>query len=82
MVRYVGVGVGVGAQKANEAISAASLAASAALAEVEGRGPTEAPARLGERHKLITGLQVGWGRGGVQSSPGPQEAMAMARWHG
>lgn len=44
--------------QASEAIAAASLAASAALADSEGKGPTEAPAYLGKRHELIAGLQV------------------------
>ncbi|GFR45894.1 hypothetical protein Agub_g7350 [Astrephomene gubernaculifera] len=42
----------------SEALSAASLAASAALAEAGARGPTQPPQHLGERHKLITGLQA------------------------
>ncbi|KAG2484062.1 hypothetical protein HYH03_017082 [Edaphochlamys debaryana] len=44
--------------KAHEAIGLASLAASDALAETAGKGPTEAPQYLGERHKLIAGLQA------------------------
>ncbi|KAG2451720.1 hypothetical protein HYH02_003500 [Chlamydomonas schloesseri] len=44
--------------KTCEAIAAASLAASAALAEAAGKGPLEAPQHLGERHNLITGLQA------------------------
>eukprot|EP00198_Chlamydomonas_reinhardtii_P008597 XP_001697934.1 predicted protein [Chlamydomonas reinhardtii] len=44
--------------KTSEAIAAASLAASAALAEAAGKGPLEAPQHLGERHNLITGLQA------------------------
>ncbi|GIL90780.1 hypothetical protein Vretifemale_18510, partial [Volvox reticuliferus] len=42
----------------HEKIAAASLKASAELAETGGQGPTDAPAYLGERHKLIQGLQA------------------------
>jgi hypothetical protein len=43
----------------HEKIAVASLKASEELAETGGKGPTDAPAYLGERNKLIQGLQVG-----------------------
>lgn len=46
-----------------ESILAASLKASEDLAASAGQGPAERIERLGERHKLITGLQASaWGR--------------------
>ncbi|GLI71606.1 hypothetical protein VaNZ11_016870 [Volvox africanus] len=45
-------------REVHEKIAAASLKASAELAETGGQGPTDAPAYLGERHKLIQGLQA------------------------
>ncbi|GLC45458.1 hypothetical protein PLESTM_001738000 [Pleodorina starrii] len=45
-------------REVHERIAAASLKASAELAESGGKGPTEAPAYLSERHKLIQGLQA------------------------
>ncbi|EFJ49224.1 hypothetical protein VOLCADRAFT_90164 [Volvox carteri f. nagariensis] len=45
-------------REVHEKIAAASLKASSELAETGGKGPTGVPAYLGERHKLIQGLQA------------------------